>query len=78
MAKINSSNRELETLLLAGGLISHQQLEVARTQQKKHDEKLVDTLVYLGYVSPRTLDTIQCAISTYSKEASDASFPSQN
>ena len=58
-----SNNKELEALLLASDLVSKQQIQAARKHQDTHQEGLVETLLFLGYLTPEQVKTLRSALS---------------
>lgn len=55
----NLNTKGTESFLLTSGLISKQQLEAARAHQKIYREGLVETLLFLGYLTPEQVNTLQ-------------------
>lgn len=53
---------DLEILLLKSGLLSKHQLEAAKLHQETHHAELADTLLFLGYLTPENLQTINSVI----------------
>ncbi|MGI6105714.1 MAG: glycosyltransferase family 2 protein [Raoultibacter sp.] len=62
---------DIDSFVVGSGLVSKQQLETAQIFGETHDKSLFDSLLYLGYISPETLETIEEAL-----KASDQSLRS--